>query len=380
MNKDDKRMQHDTPGHDLQAQDHSAQDKMLHQKGAKQASSFPQQDGPFDRLKAWLGLGPTPSMRDDFADALAEGGAHDDFSPREKEMLKNVLALRSRRVDDVMVPRADIISVSIDVSLGDLLRVFRTAGHSRLPVHVDTLDDPRGMVHIRDFLNYLTERAEVAPKTRRRKIGEDLPDLGRVDLATPLSAAKILRPVLYTPPSMPAHELLAKMQTTRTHMALVIDEYGGTHGLVSIEDLVEIVVGEIEDEHDEVDAPRIVPHDNGTVTVDARVSLADLTTHLGLEFSAQDLAEDVETLGGLLATVVGRVPVRGEIIEHNGLDFEILDADPRRIKRLKLYRRGASLDRVAQAEPQHALTTASQQDSDKGSDKGRPGSEKSKSL
>jgi len=300
------------------------------------------QDGPLDRLKSWIGLGHNPSIRDDFADALAEGGARDDFSPREKEMLKNVLALRSRRVDDVMVPRADIISVNFDISLGDLLRVFRTAGHSRLPVHVDTLDDPRGMVHIRDFLNYLTERAEVAPRSRRAKAVSDLPDLGRVDLAIPLSAAKILRPVLYAPPSMPAHELLAKMQTTRTHMALVIDEYGGTDGLISIEDLVEIVVGEIEDEHDEIDAPRIVRHDNGTIIVDARVSLEDLTTTLGLVFSEEDRAEDVETLGGLLATLVGRVPVRGEIIERNGIDFEILDADPRRIKRLRLHARTAA--------------------------------------
>ena len=320
MDKDDKR----TTGHD---------------KNAKEGQPALAQDGPFDRLKAWMGLGHTPSIRDDFADALAEGGARDDFSPREKEMLKNVLALRSRRVDDVMVPRADIISVSIDVSLGDLLRVFRTAGHSRLPVHVDTLDDPRGMVHIRDFLTYLTEQADGAQKSRRNKIQSDLPDLGRVDLATPLSAAKILRPVLYAPPSMPAHELLAKMQTTRTHMALVIDEYGGTHGLVSIEDLVEIVVGEIEDEHDEDDAPRIIRLDNGTFIVDARVSLEDLATNLELVFSAEDLAEDVDTVGGLLTTLVGRVPVRGEIIERNGIDFEILDADPRRIKRLRLHLR-----------------------------------------
>ena len=308
----------------------------------KEPSAPSLQDGPLDRLKSWIGLEQAPTIRDDLEDALAEGGANDDFSPREKEMLKNVLALRGRRVDDVMVPRADIISVNFDISLGDLLRVFRTAGHSRLPVHVDTLDDPRGMVHIRDFLNYLTERAEVAPRSRRAKAVSDLPDLGRVDLAIPLSAAKILRPVLYAPPSMPAHELLAKMQTTRTHMALVIDEYGGTDGLISIEDLVEIVVGEIEDEHDEIDAPRIVRHDNGTIIVDARVSLEDLTTTLGLVFSEEDRAEDVETLGGLLATLVGRVPVRGEIIERNGIDFEILDADPRRIKRLRLHARTAA--------------------------------------
>ena len=351
---------------------------------SKGVSTAPPQEGPFDRLKSWIGLGPNPSIRDDFADALAEGGARDDFSPREKEMLKNVLALRSRRVDDVMVPRADIISVNIDISLGDLLRVFRTAGHSRLPVHVDTLDDPRGMVHIRDFLNYLTELAEGAPKSRRSKIRTDLPDLGRVDLATPLSGAKILRPVLYAPPSMPAHELLAKMQTTRTHMALVIDEYGGTHGLVSIEDLVEIVVGEIEDEHDEVDAPRIIRLDNGTVVVDARVTLEELTGTLGLVFSPEDLAEDVDTVGGLVATLVGRVPVRGEIIERNGIDFEILDADPRRIKRLRLHVRASDgqVGLSGEAVPQQALSqqvvsSHTSSKSEEGTGKVRNGSDKS---
>jgi CBS domain containing-hemolysin-like protein len=297
-------------------------------------------ESPLERLKTWIGLKQAPTIRDDLEDALAEGGASDDFSPREKEMLKNVLALRGRRVDDVMVPRADIVSVSMDSSLGELLRMFRTAGHSRLPVHVDTLDDPRGMVHIRDFLDYLAARAETAPRSKRRNASADVPDLGRVDLTASLASAKILRPVLYAPPSMPALDLLVKMQTTRTHMALVIDEYGGTHGLVSIEDLVEIVVGDIEDEHDLADAPMITRNSDGTFSADARAPLEEVSAAIGIALADSEVAEDIDTLGGLIVTLIGRVPVRGEIIvSAGGLEYEVLDSDPRRIKRLRLHLR-----------------------------------------
>ncbi len=315
-------------------------------------------DSPLERLKTWIGLKQAPTIRDDLEDALAEGGANDDFSPREKEMLKNVLALRGRRVDDVMVPRADIVSISMDTTLGELLRIFRTAGHSRLPVHVDTLDDPRGMVHIRDFLDYLAARAETAPRSKRRATPTDTPDLGRVDLTASLSSAKILRPVLYAPPSMPAMELLVKMQTTRTHMALIIDEYGGTHGLVSIEDLVEIVVGDIEDEHDLADAPMITRNEDGTFSADARATLEEVSAAIGIALTDSELADDIDTLGGLLVTLIGRVPVRGEIIvSSGGLEYEVLDADPRRIKRLKLHLRNGETKPVVEAEPAPVPTT-----------------------
>lgn len=324
---------------------------------AHKESSGSSGESPLERLKTWIGLKQAPTIRDDLEDALAEGGASDDFSPREKEMLKNVLALRSRRVDDVMVPRADIVSISMDTSLGELLRVFRTAGHSRLPVHVDTLDDPRGMVHIRDFLDYLAARAETAPRSRRRTTPADLPDLGRVDLTATLSSAKILRPVLYAPPSMPALELLVRMQTTRTHMALIIDEYGGTHGLVSIEDLVEIVVGDIEDEHDLADAPMIVRHDDGTFLADARASLEEVSAMIGIALADSEVAEDIDTLGGLIVTLIGRVPVRGEmIVTSGGLEYEVLDADPRRIKRLRLHLRNGETKPQADSEAPAAKT------------------------
>jgi CBS domain containing-hemolysin-like protein len=295
-------------------------------------------EGLFDRLLALVGLRQPASIRNDLQDALSENGAGADFSPQERAMLQNVLALRTRRVDDVMVPRADIVAVPLDIRLGDLLRVFRTAGHSRLPVYAETLDDPRGMVHIRDFLDYLATRAETARPSRRRKMPLDAPDLGKVDLATPLAEAKILRPVLFVPPSMPALDLLVKMQTVRTHMALVIDEYGGTDGLVSMEDIVEIVVGDIEDEHDEDESPVLVRTADGMLVADARAALEDVSEALGLDLAHDDLAEDVDTLGGLISTLAGRVPVRGEMIGHpNGLEFEVIDADARRIKRVRIH-------------------------------------------
>ncbi len=295
----------------------------------------------FERVLAALGIKSAPSFRDDLEDALAERGTDDEFSPRERELLKNVLGLRGRRVDDVMVPRVDIVAAPLDTSLGDLLRMFRTAGHSRLPVFGETLDDPRGMVHIRDFLDYLAAKAETVPASRRRKLPAGAPDLGKVDLSTTLGAAKILRPVLYAPPSMPALDLLAKMQTTRTHMALVIDEYGGTDGLVSIEDLVEIVVGEIEDEHDLDDMPMIAPTEDGDFVADARAALEEFSAVTKVVLGTDDeIAEEVDTLGGYIVTLAGRVPVRGEIISGpQDLEFEILDADPRRIKKVRVHRR-----------------------------------------
>lgn len=248
-------------------------------------------------------------------------------------MLSNVLSLRERRVDDVMVPRADIIAVSLDATLAGLLALFRSAGHSRLPVYGETLDDPRGMIHIRDFLDFLAACA----KPGRGGEGEAVPDLGAVDLSATLAQANILRPVLYVPPSMPAVDLLVRMQATRTHIALVIDEYGGTDGLVSIEDLIEIVVGDIEDEHDLEETP-IVPAGENRFTADARATLAELKAATGVDLSGNEVADDIDTLGGLIVTLAGRVPALGEMVKGpDGLSFEILDSDQRRVKRLTIH-------------------------------------------
>ncbi len=303
-----------------------------------------------ERLKQAFGLA-APSLRDDLEDALEQTDSADSFSPHERAILRNVLELHEHRVNDIMVPRADIVAVAIDASLADVLKVFRTAGHSRLPVHGETLDDPRGMVHIRDFVDYIARAVETAQA--RRKSGEEangeanqsaerrsgrLAALGAVDLAAPLSSAGVIRPVLFVPPSMPALDLLVRMQASRTHMALVIDEYGGTDGLVSIEDVVEMIVGDIEDEHDLDESPHIEQTGEREFVADARADLDAASAATGLALLAEAEGGDVDTLAGLVTLIAGRVPTRGEIIKavRLPLEFEIIDADPRRIKRLRM--------------------------------------------
>jgi CBS domain containing-hemolysin-like protein len=299
------------------------------------------QTGVISRLLGALKLKGGPSLRDEIEDALAQNGRDTEMSPQERAMLSNVLSLRTKRIADVLIPRADIVAAPAEITLGELLTLFRTAGHSRLPVYGESLDDPRGMIHIRDFIDFIAARAEASRKRRRKAGGAEPagPDLGAVDLGATLASARILRPVLYVPASMPAVDLLVRMQATRTHMALVIDEYGGTDGLVSIEDLVEIVVGNIEDEHDEAEGSGITRLPDGRFVADARVPLEDISAALGVDLVSARQAEDVDTLGGLVVSITGRVPARGELIKGpDGLEFEVLDADPRRLKRVRIHR------------------------------------------
>jgi CBS domain containing-hemolysin-like protein len=208
-------------------------------------------------------------------------------------------------------------------------------------VYDDTLDDAVGMVHIRDLVAFMTERAGASAKanTRRKRPFPAGLDLKAVDLSMPLSTAKIVREILYAPPSMPVLDLLAKMQTTRIHLALVVDEYGGSDGVVSIEDIVEQIVGEIADEHDEDVPPGVIRQSDGSFLADARASLEDLGTIIGSEFDVGEVAKEVDTLAGYVATRIGRVPVRGELVPGPGpFELEILDADPRRVKKLRIYR------------------------------------------
>ncbi len=260
------------------------------------------------------------------------------FSATERAMLRNILNLRERRIADVMVQRADIVAVRQDIPLGELMKLFESAAHSRLVVYRDTLDDPEGMVHIRDLLAYVTSRAQVDPtaNTRRKKSFTANLDLRSINLAMSLEDVGIVRKLLYVPPSMPALDLLAQMQATRIHLALVVDEYGGTDGLVSIEDLVEQIVGEIDDEHDDDAPPSIVKQPDNSFIADARAPIEDVILMVGREF---DLGEtsNVDTLGGYLVAHVGRLPVRGEVISGPGpFEIEVLDADPRRVKRLRI--------------------------------------------
>jgi CBS domain containing-hemolysin-like protein len=308
--------------------------------------------GLLERVRALFGLAPA-SARDDIEDALEES-ASEEFTPQERAILKNVLALHDVRVADVMVPRADVIAIGLDTPLREVLDLFRTAGHSRLPVYEDTLDDPRGMIHIRDFVVFL------ASDPRFGLVSGPLPAQqgsgAETGLDMPLSAARILRPVLYAPPSMPALDLLLKMQASRTHMALVIDEYGGTDGLVSIEDVVESIVGDIEDEHDEAETPELQPAGDGGFVVEARTPLGDVSTAVGFDFGTLADAEGVDTIGGLVTAAAGRVPGRGEILRGPGeFEFEVLDADPRRVKRLKIWPLAARGANPAAAPPSGAV-------------------------
>jgi CBS domain containing-hemolysin-like protein len=282
------------------------------------------------------------SIRADLKDVLESATpGESDFLPQESRMLKNILSLRERRVDDVMIPRADIVAVQQDISLGELMRAFERAGHSRLVAYNDTLDDPIGMVHIRDLITFMVKRGTVdAQKNAKRKkpLPADL-DLKSINLATPLSASNFVREILFVPPSMRVIDLLAKMQATRIHLALVIDEYGGTDGLVSMEDIVEQIVGDIADEHDEEELPAVVRQQDDTYIADARASLEDVVNIIGKEFDIGDAAEEVDTLAGYLVTRAGRLPVRGELIPGpNQYEIEVLDADPRRIKRVRIYK------------------------------------------
>jgi CBS domain containing-hemolysin-like protein len=263
-------------------------------------------------------------------------------------MLKNILGLREKRIERVMVPRADIVAVQQDISLGELIEIFEGATHSRLVVYNDTLDDPSGMVHIRDLVAFMAAHATIepagdreAPRTRPESAPERSElNLGNIDLAMPLVAAKIIRETLYAPPSMPALDLLAKMQATRIHLALVIDEYGGTDGLVSIEDLVELIVGDIADEHDEEEGQSVIRQVDGSFIANGRASLEDVRAAIGEEFDVGGVAEEVDTIGGYLVTKAGHVPVRGELVPGPGpFEAEVLDADPRRVKRVRIYLR-----------------------------------------
>jgi len=299
----------------------------------------------FDRLRAALGLKSTGSMRTDLAAALAADDVTGGFTPGERAMLANILRLREMRVADVMVPRADIDATELGTKIGELLMSFRESGHSRMPVFRETLDDPIGMVHIKDLMGFVTEEAA-------RVAGRDGGDgstpaeplaLHDVDLSRTLRDANLVRNILFVPPSMPVAVLLANMQASRMQMALVIDEYGGTDGLVSLEDAVEVIVGDIEDEYDDETGPAIVPDANGGFLADARADLDDLTAAIGTDLAPGEQGEDIDTIGGLVFSLVGRIPVRGELVSApGGYEFEILDADPRRIKRVRIYKSPAA--------------------------------------
>ena len=332
------------------------------------------QPGWLAALRARLGLTGSQSLRDTLEAALkGEATGDSAFTAEEREMLLRMLRFGALRVEDVMVPRADIIAIDEGVSLGELLALFDEAGVSRIPLYHDTLDDPRGMVHIKDVVSWIIATATGRPPAQARpdQPRPALPrlappaapsptsaatapatpperkapaiNLAAVDLNRPIVGSKIRRQLLYVPPSMPAMNLLLKMQTTRVHMALVVDEYGGTDGLVTIEDLVERIVGEIEDEHDEAEAAHVQDEGPKGLVAAGRTPVNEIEALLGVRLLSDEDAEEIDTLGGLLVMMVGRVPVRGELLRHEtGIEFEIIDADPRRVKRIRVHRARAA--------------------------------------
>lgn len=312
-----------------------------------------------DRLRAVVGLKPA-NIREELEDVLEDEDLAAGFSSEERMLLQNILDLREVRVEDIMVPRAAIDAVDVETTLGELIIEFRDCGHSRMPVYRESLDDPLGMVHIKDVMAYVTRAAE----SRRPKgdgDGTDITlDLARVDLTVTLEQTGLTRSVLFVPPSMPVSTLLPTMQSSRMQMALVIDEYGGTDGLVSIEDAVETVVGEIEDEHDIDEEPLVVAEGNGVFVIDGRAELEDLTEVLGPALAESDHGEDVDTIGGLVFSLFGHIPSPGEaVIGPDGYRFEVLEADPRRIKRVRVFQpEAAALAAEEASQPRAAASGA----------------------
>jgi CBS domain containing-hemolysin-like protein len=253
-----------------------------------------------------------------FRGQRARDGEAEDVSQAAADLMDHAQAFQRLTIADVMTPRADITAVELSTPFEAVVAAFAESEHSRLPVYRETLDDPVGVAHLKDLFKLL---AAQAPR----------------DAAGDMVLPRMKRETLYVPPSMRAADLLVRMQTSRIHMAMVIDEFGGVDGLVTLEDVIEAVVGEIDDEHDEAAAIQIVARAGGVFEVDARVDLEELEAALGRRLTTEDLEEEIDTAAGLVTALAGRVPQRGEVIAHpDGLDFEITDADPRRVKRLRI--------------------------------------------
>ena len=273
-------------------------------------------DGPFQGIINWLrqlGGGRTgePSLRTALEELIEEHADSAPIDAHERRLLVNILKLHDLNAADVMVPRIDIVAMPVETPFAEAARQMAEHGHSRVPLYRETLDDVVGIVHFKDLLPYAVD--------------------GRT-----ASLAELMRKVLFVAPSMPLLDLLLQMRLSRVHMALVIDEFGGVDGLVTIEDVIEEIVGEIEDEHDDADQPKLIVRGDGSVIADARTPIAVLEERAGRALLPPDHDEG-DTLGGLGFALAGRVPGRGEVIHHPaGLEFEVLDADPRRIKRLRV--------------------------------------------
>jgi magnesium and cobalt transporter len=275
-----------------------------------------------NRIRTLLGRKTQePTLRESIAELMLEAAeepeaqsAPSELNRQERLLIQNVLRLRETTADDVMVPRADIVAMRADLTLEQAIEQIRDDGHSRLPVYREQLDEIIGMVHVKDLFPYV----------------------GRPEA---FSLEAILRKPLMVAPRIRVLDLLLQMRQQRVHLALVVDEYGGIDGLVTIEDLVETIVGEIDDEHDDEETPMVTERPDGTIDLNARLPVEDFEKRMGPVLSEDERDADIDTVGGLVVTLAGRVPAKGEVISHpSGLEFRILDADARRIRRLRARR------------------------------------------
>lgn len=287
------------------------------------------QPGPslFTKLKRWLApdVAEAETVREVIEELIEEriedrpdGEAAID--PNERLLLSNVLKLRSVTAADIMVPRADIIAVEAATPVAEALALVVKEGHSRLPVYRETLDDVAGLIHIKDLAILAAD--QIRGESGARVSAHLLTDL--------------LRPVLFVSPAVRVLDLLLEMRLKRAHMAMVVDEYGGIDGLVTIEDVVEQIVGEIEDEHDADQAPELIAEPDGSLVADGRVAIMDFEERVGPVFSDEERDAN-DTLGGLVTSLAGRMPSRGELVKHSsGIEFEVTESDPRLVRRLRI--------------------------------------------
>ncbi len=287
------------------------------------ASAPPESSGQSDRdwafspLRALLRLirrRNGESLRETIDEMIEEPPAEgpDPLGAHERVLIGNILKGHDRTAADVMVPRVDIVALNVDTPFSDVVKCMIEQGHSRVPVYRETLDDVIGFVHVKDILPAVAEHREA-------------------------KLAPLLRKLLFVAPSLPILDLLVQMRQARTHIAMVVDEFGGIDGMVTIEDLIEEIVGDIEDEHDVPETPTLVERPDGSVIADARLPIEALELHQGVSLRPGGEEEELDTLGGLVSVLAGRVPKRGEVIRHPaGIEFEVLDADPRRLKRLRV--------------------------------------------
>ena len=273
----------------------------------------------------WLGETENGSLRETLEDLIeeAEEEAGARFSREERILVRNALTFGELRVSDVMVPRADVRGVEMGAGIAAVVEAMRAAEHSRLLVYRNTLDDVGGIVHIKDLLPFWGD-------------GEAF------------SLEQVMRPVLVVPPSMRVIDLLLEMRASRNHVAIVVDEFGGTDGLVTLEDLVEEIVGEMQGERERARQPQLVTNPDGTIDASGRADLDELEERLGVQLLAEDERDEADTLGGLVFALLDRVPTRGEVVKHPcGIEFEVLDADPRRVKRVRIRPVGGGSEEAA---------------------------------